>query len=65
MDSPFDFLERVVVDLIVHTGYEGNRKDAGETLGRSGNAGIEGIIKEDSLGLDIIYLQTIHGGREL
>ena len=40
-------------------------KDAGETLGRSRNAGIEGIIKEDSLGLDIIYLQTIHGGREL
>ena len=64
-DSPFDFLERVVVDLIVHTGYGGGRKDAGETLGRSGDAGIEGIIKEDSLGLDIIYLQTIHGGREL
>lgn len=52
--SPPDFLERVVVDLVVRMGYGGSRKDAGEALGRSGDEGIDGIIKEDPLGLDII-----------
>jgi restriction system protein len=56
--SPPDFLERVVVDLVVRMGYGGSRKDAGEALGRSGDEGIDGIIKEDPLGLDIIYLQA-------
>ena len=58
MDNPPDFLERVVVDLVVRMGYGGSRKDAGEALGRSGDEGIDGIIKEDPLGLDIIYLQA-------
>jgi restriction system protein len=58
MSSPPDFLERVVVDLVVRMGYGGSRKDAGEALGRSGDEGIDGIIKEDPLGLDIIYLQA-------
>jgi restriction system protein len=58
MDNPPDFLERVVVDLVVRMGYGGNRKDAGEALGKSGDEGIDGIIKEDPLGLDIIYLQA-------
>jgi len=53
-----EFLERVVVDLVVRMGYGGSRKDAGEALGRSGDEGIDGIIKEDPLGLDIIYLQA-------
>jgi restriction system protein len=39
-------------------GYGGNRKDAGEAIGGSGDEGIDGIIKEDPLGLDIIYLQA-------
>jgi restriction system protein len=56
--APPDFLERVVVDLVVRMGYGGSRKDAGEALGRSGDEGIDGIIKEDPLGLDIIYLQA-------
>lgn len=56
--SPPDFLEAVVVDLVVRMGYGGSRKDAGEALGRSGDEGIDGIIKEDPLGLDIIYLQA-------
>jgi restriction system protein len=56
--SPPDLLERVVVDLVVRMGYGGSRKDAGEALGRSGDEGIDGIIKEDPLGLDIIYLQA-------
>jgi restriction system protein len=58
MDNPPEFLERVVVDLVVRMGYGGSRKDAGEALGRSGDEGIDGIIKEDPLGLDIIYLQA-------
>ena len=61
MDNPPDFLERVVVDLVVRMGYGGSRKDAGEALGRSGDEGIDGIIKEDPLGLDIIYLQAQRG----
>lgn len=39
-------------------GYGGSRKDAGEALGKSGDEGIDGIIKEDPLGLDIIYLRA-------
>ncbi len=58
MASSPDFLEQVVVDLVVRMGYGGSRKDAGEALGRSGDEGIDGIIKEDPLGLDIIYLQA-------
>ncbi len=57
-DNPPDLLERVVVDLVVRMGYGGTRKDAGEALGKSGDEGIDGIIKEDPLGLDIIYLQA-------
>jgi len=58
MESPPDFLERVVVDLIVRMGYGGSRKDAGKALGKTGDEGIDGIIKEDPLGLDVIYLQA-------
>ncbi len=56
MANPPDVMERVIVDLVVKMGYGGSRKDAGEALGRSGDEGIDGIIKEDPLGLDIIYL---------
>ena len=56
--NPPEFLERVIIDLVVKMGYGGNRKDAGEAIGRSGDEGIDGIIKEDPLGLDIIYLQA-------
>ena len=58
MESPPDFLERVVVDLIVRMGYGGSRNDAGKALGKTGDEGIDGIIKEDPLGLDVIYLQA-------
>lgn len=52
------FFERLVVDLIVSMGYGGSRKDAGRAIGRSGDGGIDGIIKEDRLGLDLIFLQA-------
>ena len=52
------FFERLVVDLVVAMGYGGSRQDAGRAIGRSGDGGIDGIIKEDRLGLDVIYLQA-------
>ncbi len=52
------FFERLVVELLVTMGYGGSRKDAGERVGRSGDGGIDGIIKEDRLGLDVIYIQA-------
>ena len=54
-DSP-SFFERLVVDLLVKMGYGGNRQDAGKALGKSGDGGIDGIINEDRLGLDVIYI---------
>ena len=52
------FFERLVVDLLVKMGYGGNRKDAGKALGKSRDGGIDGIINEDRLGLDVIYIQA-------
>lgn len=52
------FFERLVVDLLVSMGYGGSRQDAGRAVGRSGDEGIDGIIKEDKLGLDVIYIQA-------
>lgn len=48
------FFEKLVVDLLVAMGYGGSRSDAGQAIGRSGDEGIDGIIKEDKLGLDTI-----------
>lgn len=56
--APPDFFERVVVDLLVAMGYGGSRSDAGRAVGRSGDEGIDGVIKEDRLGLDAIYVQA-------
>jgi len=52
------FFEHLVVELLVKMGYGGSRRDAGERIGQSGDGGIDGIIKEDRLGLDTIYLQA-------
>lgn len=52
------FFERVVVELLVKMGYGGSRADAGKAIGRSGDGGIDGIIKEDRLGLDVVYIQA-------
>jgi restriction system protein len=53
-----EFFEKLVVDLLLNMGYGGSRKDAGEAIGKSGDEGIDGIIKEDKLGLDTIYIQA-------
>lgn len=52
------FFERLVVEVIVKMGYGGTRQDAGKAIGKSGDGGIDGIIKEDKLGLDAIYIQA-------
>lgn len=50
--------ERIIVDLMLALGYGGPRLDAGETLGKSGDGGVDGIIRQDKLGLENIYLQA-------
>lgn len=52
------FFERLVVELLVRMGYGGSIKDAGRAIGKTGDEGIDGTIKEDKLGLDIIYIQA-------
>jgi len=53
-----DFFERLVVELLVKMGYGGSLQEAGQAIGGSGDEGIDGIIKEDKLGLDTIYIQA-------
>ena len=52
------FFERFVLDLLIKLGYGGSREDAAEAVGRSGDGGIDGIINEDRLGLDVVYVQA-------
>ncbi len=52
------FFENLVVQLLLKMGYGGSRQEAGKAVGRSGDGGIDGIINEDRLGLDAIYLQA-------
>ena len=52
------FFEQLVVELLVKMGYGGSRRDAGERIGQTGDGGIDGIIKEDKLGLDTIFIQA-------
>jgi restriction system protein len=53
-----EFFERLVVELLVAMGYGGTLRDAGQAIGRSGDGGIDGIIKEDRLGLEVIHVQA-------
>lgn len=52
------FFEKLVVDLLVAMGYGGSKADAGRAVGGSGDGGIDGLIKEDKLGLDAVYIQA-------
>lgn len=56
--APPRFFEKVVVDLIVALGYGSTEKDASEALGGAGDGGVDGVIREDRLGLDLIYVQA-------
>jgi len=53
-----EFFERLVVELLVKMGYGGSYQEAVQAIGRSGDEGVDGVIKEDRLGLDVIYLQA-------
>ena len=55
--SPSRF-EELVVELLLKMGYGGTQEDAGRVVGKSGDGGIDGIIHEDRLGLDVIYIQA-------
>ncbi len=57
-EEPPNFLERVVVDLLIAMGYGGGDAAMGQVTGRSGDGGIDGTIREDALGLDEVYLQA-------
>jgi restriction system protein len=52
------FFERLVVELLVEMGYGGSQKDAARAVGQAGDGGVDGIIDEDRLGLDTIYIQA-------
>jgi restriction system protein len=56
--APPAFFERLVIDLLLAMGYGGSRANAGRAIGRSGDEGIDGVIEEDKLGLDVIYVQA-------
>lgn len=55
---PPAFFEQLIVQLMLSLGYGGSVEDAGQTLGKSGDGGVDGVIKQDKLGLDNIYLQA-------
>jgi restriction system protein len=56
--NSWQFFEDLVVDLMVKMGYGGSRSKAGQSIKRTNDEGIDGIINEDKLGLDVIYLQA-------
>lgn len=58
LNSGSGFFEKLVVELLVQMGYGGSRREAARAVGKSGDAGIDGIIDEDRLGLDVIYVQA-------
>lgn len=57
-EAPPDFFERLIVNLLLSMGYGGSTAEAGRTLGRSGDDGVDGVIDQDALGLDRVYIQA-------
>jgi len=53
-----EFFERLIVNLLLGMGYGGSTEDAGRTLGRSGDDGVDGVVDQDALGLDRVYIQA-------
>ena len=52
------FFERLIIDLLVRMGYGGGRIEMGRALGRVGDGGVDGVINQDALGLDVVYVQA-------
>ena len=61
---PPGFFERLIIDLLLRMGYGGGRLEMGRTLGRVGDGGVDGVIREDELGLDVVYVQAKRFGEE-
>jgi restriction system protein len=57
-EMPPAFFEQLVVDLIVAMGYGGSRNNVAKRIGRSGDEGIDGVVNQDALGLDVVYIQA-------
>ncbi len=62
--APPAFFESLIVALLLAMGYGGSREEAGKTVGRSGDGGIDGVIDQDALGLDRVYVQAKRYGLE-
>jgi len=58
LDSPPSFFENLIVTLLLSMGYGGSREDAGRAIGKSGDNGIDGVIDQDPLGLERVYVQA-------
>ncbi|MCX7685430.1 MAG: restriction endonuclease [Acetobacteraceae bacterium] len=58
LEQPPEFFERVVIDLLLAMGYGSSAEEAAEQLGRTGDGGVDGVIREDRLGLDVLYIQA-------
>ena len=58
MENSPTFFEKLVIELLVKMGYGGSIKDAAKVIGKTSDEGIDGVIKEDKLGLDVIYIQA-------
>lgn len=58
LDQSPAFFEKLIIELLIQMGYGGGREEMGKALGRSGDGGIDGVIKEDPLGLDVVYMQA-------
>ena len=56
--QPPEFFEYLVIDLLLSMGYGGRRRDLAQRLGRTGDGGVDGLIAQDELGLDLIYIQA-------
>lgn len=64
LSAPPAFFENVIVTMLLAMGYGGSRQDAGQVVGRSGDGGIDGVIDQDALGLDRVYVQAKRYGSE-
>lgn len=58
LEAPPDFFERLIINLLISMGYGGSAPEAGRALGRRGDDGVDGVIDQDALGLDRVYIQA-------
>jgi restriction system protein len=60
-----EFFEHLIIDMLLALGYDGRRRDLAKRLGRGGDGGVDGLVAQDELGLDVIYFQVSGCGRKL